>query len=546
MGVYLDSKTGYTLYKNETEKPYFVDKSRLLAELFPLVEEGSSYICITRPRRFGKTVMANMLTAFFSRACQSDDIFHKLQISEMEGYHQHRNQYAVIHISFNDVVGECSSYSQYINRIEKRLIRDLKRAYPEVALEEEEYVVDVLTDIYEENENAKFIFVLDEWDYIFHQDFATEADKKKYLTFLRSLLKDRPYVRLAYMTGILPIAKYSSGSELNMFAEYTMAGEERFSEYFGFTEREVDQLFTRYQQNCKFTQKVTRAGLRTWYDGYHTQAGERLYNPRSVVMSLSNNNLGNYWTSSGPYDEIYYYIENNVDEVRDDLARMAAGESVPAKIREYAATSQNLQTKEEIFSAMVVYGFLSYDKGKVSVPNKELMDKFTDMLQKEPSLGYVYRLAKESGRMLKATLENDTDTMCEILEKAHNTEIPLLNYNNETDLTAVINLVYLAARDMYRVEREDKAGIGYVDFIFYPEIDKSSDAIILELKIDHTPEEAIAQIKEKQYALKFQGKLGETSRYTGRILAVGIGYDKKTKKHRCKIEVLSEQKIKCC
>ena len=317
-------------------------------------------------------------------------------------------------------------------------------------------------------------------------------------------------------------------------------------EYFGFTEREVDQLFTRYQQNCKFTQKVTREGLRTWYDGYHTQAGERLYNPRSVVMSLSNNNLGNYWTSSGPYDEIYYYIENNVDEVRDDLARMAAGESVPAKIREYAATSQNLQTKEEIFSAMVVYGFLSYDKGKVSVPNKELMDKFTDMLQKEPSLGYVYRLAKESGRMLKATLENDTDTMCEILEKAHNTEIPLLNYNNETDLTAVINLVYLAARDMYRVEREDKAGIGYVDFIFYPEIDKSSDAIILELKIDHTPEEAIAQIKEKQYALKFQGKLGETSRYTGRILAVGIGYDKKTKKHRCKIEVLSEQKIKCC
>ena len=225
---------------------------------------------------------------------------------------------------------------------------------------------------------------------------------------------------------------------------------------------------------------------------------------------------------------------------------MAAGESVPAKIREYAATSQNLQTKEEIFSAMVVYGFLSYDKGKVSVPNKELMDKFTEMLQKEPSLGYVYRLAKESGRMLKATLENDTDTMCEILEKAHNTEIPLLNYNNETDLTAVINLVYLAARDMYRVEREDKAGIGYVDFIFYPEIDKSSDAIILELKIDHTPEEAIAQIKEKQYALKFQGKLGETSRYTGRILAVGIGYDKKTKKHRCKIEVLSEQKIKCC
>ena len=340
------------------------------------------------------------------------------------------------------------------------------------------------------------------------------------------------------MTGILPIAKYSSGSELNMFAEYTMAAEERFSEYFGFTESEVDELFKRYEKKNKDSLKLTRDGIRMWYDGYHTQAGERLYNPRSVVMALSNNNLGNYWTSSGPYDEIYYYIANDVDEVRDDLARMAASESIPVKIREYAATAQQLKTKEEIFSAMVVYGFLSYEKGNVFIPNKELMDKFTEMLQKEPSLGYLYNLAKESSRMLQATLNKDTQTMEQILEKAHNTEVPLLNYNNETDLTAVVNLVYLAARDRYRVEREDKAGIGYVDFIFYPEIDRSAAGIILELKVNHSPEEAIRQIKEKKYALKFQGKTGEKPHYTGKILAVGIGYDKVSKMHRCKVEVL--------
>lgn len=538
MGIYLDSKTGYTLYKNETEKLYFVDKSLLLAELFPLVKEGSSYVCITRPRRFGKTVMANMLTAFFSRACDSKELFQSLKISTQKGYEGYQNQYAVISISFNDVAGECESYTQYIKRIEKKLIKDLKRAYPEVLFEEEESVVDILADIYAENESAKFIFILDEWDYIFHQDFATDQDKKRYLTFLRSLLKDRPYVQFAYMTGILPIAKYSSGSELNMFAEYTMAAEERFSEYFGFTESEVDELFKRYEQKNKDSLKLTRDGIRMWYDGYHTQAGERLYNPRSVVMALSNNNLGNYWTSSGPYDEIYYYIANDVDEVRDDLARMAAGESIPVKIREYAATAQQLKTKEEIFSAMVVYGFLSYEKGNVFIPNKELMDKFTEMLQKEPSLGYVYNLAKESSRMLQATLNKDTQTMEQILEKAHNTEVPLLNYNNETNLTAVVNLVYLAARDRYRVEREDKAGIGYVDFIFYPEIDRSAAGIILELKVNHSPEEAIRQIKEKKYALKFQGKTGEKPHYTGKILAVGIGYDKVSKMHRCKVEVL--------
>ena len=188
---------------------------------------------------------------------------------------------------------------------------------------------------------------------------------------------------------------------------------------------------------------------------------------------------------------------------------------------------------------MVVYGFLSFENGKVSIPNKELMDKFSDMLQKKPTLGYVYNLAKESGRMLRATLDADTKTMAEILEQAHNTEVPLLIYNYETELTAIVNLVYLAARDIYKVEREDKAGKGYVDFIFYPERDKSADCIILELKVGHTPQEAIQQIKDKEYALRFRRHLGETPQYGGRILAVGISYDKVDKKHSCAVEVLS-------
>lgn len=539
MGVFLDSKTAYTLYKSETEKPFFVDKSRMLEELFPLVREGNNYICITRPRRFGKTVTANMIASFFSQACSAKDIFDRLQIAQAEDYHKYLNQYRVIHISFNDTSGQCVSYSEYIQRINNRLVRDLQKEFPFVELNGDESAVDALIDIYAENDTAKFIFVFDEWDYIFHQDFVTEEDKKAYLLFLRSLLKDRPYVLLAYMTGILPIAKYSSGSELNMFVEYTMATEERFSEYFGFTEKEVDVLFERYQKIRTGVRHITREGIKSWYDGYHTRSGERLYNPRSVVISLSNNNFGNYWTSSGPYDEIYYYIEKNVDAVRDDLALMVSGEAISIKIREYAATSMNLSTREEIFSAMVVYGFLSFENGKVSIPNKELMDKFSDMLQKKPTLGYVYNLAKESGRMLRATLDADTKTMAEILEQAHNTEVPLLSYNHETELTAIVNLVYLAARDIYKVEREDKAGKGYVDFIFYPERDKSADCIILELKVGHTPQEAIQQIKDKEYALRFRGHLGETPQYGGRILAVGISYDKVDKKHSCAVEVLS-------
>ena len=536
MGIYVNSKTAYTLYKSETAKPYFIDKTLILKELFPLVDEGNNYLCITRPRRFGKTVMANMIASFFSKGRNAEEVFETLKIHQEQDWQKHINRYNVIHIMFNDLPRKCNSYEQYIERIEEVLIDDLKKAYPDFAINEHRAIWDILLEIHSEKQEEKFIFVFDEWDFLFHQKFATEEDKALYLLFLRNLLKDRPYISLVYMTGILPIAKYSSGSELNMFAEYTMTSEERFSEYFGFTDTEVDMLYERYLNNNRITKRITRDELRNWYDGYHTRMGERLYNPRSIVLSLSNNNTGNYWTSSGPYDEIFYYIENNVADVREDLALMAAGMAVPTKIQEYAATSMKLQTREEIFSAMVVHGFLTYENGKVMIPNKELMEKFSDMLKKESSLGYIYRLARESDRMLRATLDKDTDTMAQILELAHDTEVPLLSYNSEAELTAMINLVYLSARDHYRVEREEKVGIGFVDFIFYPITDMAGDCIILELKVDSAPEEAIRQIKDKKYALRFAARLGGKVKYTGRILAVGISYDRKKKKHSCKIE----------
>src|SRR5699024_4710510 len=248
----------------------------------------------------------------------------------------------------------------------KGLLIDLIKAYPEAEIEKDDDPWYALKKIYEYCNQEKFIFILDEWDYIYHQRFATDADKDNFTKFLSNLLKDKAYVELAYMTGILPIAKYSSGSELNMFCEYTMVTEEKYSEYFGFTDYEVDELFSRYLQG-NTEHKVTREGLKAWYDGYHTKAGGRVYNPRSVVLALENNNLGNYWTSSGPYDELFYYIKSNVDEVKDDVGLLISGLPVPARVQEYAATSMELKTKDEIFSAMVVYGFLNYENGYVSI-----------------------------------------------------------------------------------------------------------------------------------------------------------------------------------
>lgn len=555
MGIYLNEPGAYGMFQEDFSLTYYVDKSDIIKELIPLVElkrstggksgenKGKSpkYVAVTRPRRFGKTVMANMIAAYFGKGVDSHEEFDTLKVSGFPWYRKHLNQHNVIHITWNEMPKDCRSYDQYIERIQTLLLDDLMAAYPGAGLKETDAVWDALKKVYAYYKGEKFIFVFDEWDCIFHKNFVTDADKSLYIDFLSNLLKDKAYVEMVYMTGILPIAKYSSGSELNMFFEFSMTATAAYSEYFGFTDTEVDALYQRYL-SAEGRPKVTREGLKLWYDGYQTAGGKKLYNPRSVVGALTFNQLRSYWTSSGPYDEIFYYIGADVDAVKDDVALMVADNPVPAKVQEYAATSMELKTRDEIFSAMVVYGFLNYDNGYVSIPNKELMDKFVEVVQREPSLGNVYKLTRESGRMLAATKAGDVQTMAELMEYAHNTHSPLQAYSNEAELASIIRWVYLKALDSYRIEREDKAGIGYVDFIFYPFV-KSDDAIIIELKVNHTADEAIRQIRDRKYALRFEGKFGENPEYTGRILAVGIAYhkDDADKRHQCKVEVIREK-----
>ena len=369
MGVYLNSRKSGSVFRRTAQSLYFVDKTAILDELIPTVEQkktaedgqelGSGrdirYICITRPRRFGKTVMASMIASYFGKGEPSREAFQGLEIGKSARFEEHLNRHNVIYISFNEVPDECRTYEQYISRIKKRLLGDLRTAYPDAGFTKDDAVWDALNVIYETEKDAEFIFVFDEWDFIYHQDFATDGDKRNFTKFLSVLLKDQPYVEMAYMTGILPIAKYSSGSELNMFCEYTMASEERYADYFGFVDSEVDALYEIYMAQDIHPRNVTREGLRYWYDGYHTKAGERVYNPRSVVLALNNNNLGNYWTSSGPYDELFYYIGANVDAVKDDVGLMIADIPVPAKVREYAATSMELKTRDEKISGKPEY-----------------------------------------------------------------------------------------------------------------------------------------------------------------------------------------------
>ena len=378
MGMYLNSKAPYEMYKKVIQDPYFVDKSLLLTELIPVFNSVNCYCCITRPRRFGKTIMANMIGAFFGKIDRKDRIFDQLAISEQSEYQSHLNRHDVIYIDFSRAPKGCKSYSQYITRIENGIMDDLIAIYENCGLSKDDSAWDVLQKIYEQTD-GKFMFVLDEWDAVFHMPFISREDQQEYLLFLKWLLKDQPYIEFAYMTGVLPIAKYSSGSELNMFAEYDMVSSEKFSEYFGFSDAEVDNLYKAYQRKEPIA-KFSREELRLWYDGYYTATGRRLYNPRSAVLALTDNQLRNYWTSSGLYDELFYCVRNSIKNIRDDLVLLVSGERGTTEIGQFSASSMEIHPREQIYSAMVIYGLLTYDGGAVLIPNKELVDKFNELL----------------------------------------------------------------------------------------------------------------------------------------------------------------------
>lgn len=517
MAIYLNTTRPFENFKELFSEEYFVDKSEIISFINKKISTKSKYLCITRPRRFGKSSVADMLGAYYGKAVDSKEIFDKLKVSKSDSYEENLNKYNVISISFNEICDDMRTYKDYINN----MITELKKEVIELVSNENINENDSLKRILEKSEK-KFIFIFDEWDYIFNNNLFKE-NQNDFLEFLRNLLKDQPYVVLCYMTGVLPIKKYSSGSALNMFDEYTMLNDEIYGNFFGFTEEEVKGL-------CDGQEGISFEEIRSWYNGYINDKGTNIYNPRSVVKALLNKRCRSYWTNTGAMDEVTQYLKYNTLEIRDDIIEMVSGEEIDIYIdEEFRAGQDEPKTKEEIYSAMIILGFLSYNDGYLKIPNKELMKEFQKAL-KDESFGYVSEIVENSKKMLKATVKGDTKTVESILHDIHNSEIPILQYNDENSLSCVITLAYLSARDTYRVEREEKTGKGYADFTFHPRR-KNDIPFIVELKKDTLPEVAINQILEKEYVSKFRKEY-----LNKKILAVAICYNTKTKQHDCIIQ----------
>ncbi|MDB2158107.1 AAA family ATPase [Clostridium butyricum] len=518
MAIYLNSDKPFNNYKKLLNTKYFVDKSLIIEKINEVIDTADGYICITRPRRFGKSSVADMLGAYYSKAVDSKAIFDNLKISSCDSYKENLNKYNVIYISFNRLSDRGNTYDDYIERIKTNIRRDIVEKYPHIDVDKYFSISDMLESL-----NDKFIFILDEWDYIFSNNLY-EENQNDYLEFLRDILKDQPYVSLAYMTGVLPIKKYSSGSALNMFDEFTFLKDRKYGEYFGFTEKEVIKL-------CEKNGELDFEELERWYNGYLTVKGIQIYNPRSVVKALQNSYCESYWTNTGAMDEVAEYLKYNTLEIREDVIEMVSGNEIDIHIdEEFRAGQKAPKTKEEIYSAMIILGFLAYHDGYLKIPNKELMKEFEKAL-KDEEFGEVAEIINNSRKLLKDTVNRDEEAVVKLVHDIHNSEIPILQYNDENSLACVITLAYLSARDIYRIEREEKTGKGYADFSFHPRR-KSDTALIIELKKNETVQKAIQQIKDKEYVQKFKKEYNN-------ILAVAICYDFNNKEHTCKIEKIN-------
>ena len=518
MGIYLNP--GNIDFQQALNSKIYVDKSMLIEYANSVIYTEQKFICVSRPRRFGKSMAANMLAAYYSCGCDSKEMFSRLKIAEAESFEKHLNRYNVIHINMVNFLSESQNIDEMIGFVEEDLIDELKNEYPDVRYPRRENLIKVIAAIFSQT-NIPFIFIIDEWDCIFRVHKSDENSQTKYLNFLRTLLKDQSYVALAYMTGILPIKKYGEHSAINMFTEIAMTNPRELAEFTGFTESEVKALCNEYGMPFDETKR--------WYDGYNLK-GVSIYNPRSVVMSMTGHDYDNYWTSTETYEALKIYIEMNFDGLKDKVTQLIAGEKIEINPGKFQNDMTTLRSADDIFTLLIHLGYLTYDfyTKQVWIPNSEVAQEFVNSIE-DGGWEEVVKAIKSSDELLKATMNCDEEKVAELIDRAHSDNTSILKYNDENSLSCVISLAYYSARKTYTIERELPAGKGYADLVFRPRKNNSNPAMIVELKYDKSAEGALAQIKKKQYTDCLKD-------YSGEILLVGINYDKENKSHNCRIE----------
>ena len=521
MGIYLNPNNA--AFRKAINSKIYVDKSMLIAYTNENLNSEHEEICVSRPRRFGKSMAANMLTAYYSRGCDSRDLFKDLKIAQHPSFEKHLNKYNVIHLNVQRFMNRADSIHDMIAALERSVIRELKREFSDTDFYEER-LVSILEEIYAQN-GGQFVFIIDEWDCIFRMRKSDLNAQKEYLDFLRDVLKDQPYVVLAYMTGILPIKKYGEHSALNMFDEYSMTNQRDLAEFTGFTEQEVKELCEQYNMPFEETKR--------WYDGYDLK-GLSIYNPRSVVMSMLGHDFDSYWTKTETYESLKKYIQMDSFGLREIVTRLISGERYPVNPDKFQNDMVTFNSADDVLTLLIHLGYLTYDFDTETtwIPNNEVQREFINSIE-DGGWEHIMKSIRKSDELLEATINGKADIVAEMIEQVHDENTSILKYNDENSLSCILSLAYYSAKKSYVMYRELAGGKGFADLVFIPRKECQTPAFIVELKWNKSAEAAIDQIMQKRYTESLKD-------YSGEILLVGLNYYKdakdNAKRHTCVIE----------
>ncbi len=523
MGIYLNpSNSGFRKIRNGI----YVDKTGLIGFVNDTIDTADNLTCFSRPRRFGKSFAAMMLAAYYDKSCDSAELFDDLKIAKTADYGTYLNSLNVIYLDITWFVSRSGSKGgDIVTGLQEAVISELRLAFPDCVEKEESYLPDALLSV-SNQKHEQFFVIIDEWDALFREAKNDQNLQKSYVQLLRGLFKGGPSMKSAiagaYMTGILPIKKYGTQSALTDFREYTMVKPGRLAEFVGFTENEVKDLCDKYDMDFD--------GMKQWYDGYSFKNEPSVYSPNSVMGALRDGGFGSYWTESETYTSLRDYISMNFDGLKDAVTEMLGGEKVRINARRFQNDISSLGSKDDVLTLLVHLGYLAYDitSGKVYIPNLEIAEEFQNAIEGD---GWkpVADLLWQSESLLQSIIDGDAEAVANGLDLAHESCASILDYNSEAALSCAINLAYYTARKDYCLIREFPAGKGFADMVFLPRKNVPHPAMVIELKYNKDADSAIRQIKEKRYT-------GELSDYTGKVLLVGINYDKTTKKHTCVIE----------
>ena len=561
----------YRLVARRNLEP-FVDKTDFIAQLNFFVDSTSSrFQAVTRPRRFGKTVTAEMLRLYYSKDYNSEEIFANLKISQDPSFLEHLNKYVVIYWDMNDMKeiydqslrkGK-SKKTNLINVICSETIKKLRKneKFNEVLSQNPDIdEFSLRSAVVEINEKLKekFICIIDEWDLIF-RNFKDDVElQKQFIDLLNGLFKATEVgncFSLVYMTGILPIKKYESHSLLNNFKEYNMLEPRTYAKFFGFTDDEVKELVN------KFNDSVSYEELKEWYDGYKLK-GIEIYNPYSVGNAITDHETSCYFRTTASNEDVDRIIDTNLYELYDDVQKLIDGEKVLFNSAKFENNITQIKSRDDVYCILVCLGYLAcidlptdyikeldnYRKiagnaikkfNKLAfIPNKEIMTIFEQYTIDSETWKKTLESINKAKKITFSLLQMDEERVAKDF-----TEFYLSGFIAKNDRTREANLrlafiTFLKpyTENNYTVKPDESAGQGYADLVYYPlpfTNIKPNFPIIIEFKIDKNTDIALKQIKDRQYYEDCIPSYKD-------IILVAINYNSKAKKCECKITKYSD------